>query len=69
MRLSSVLDDVLDFCLIPVGLCIIWKNMKALETPLRVWLSGRASPSQGEDRGFDPRHPLHRYYSASVAQW
>ena len=25
-----------------------------------MWLSGRASPSQGEDRGFEPRHPLHK---------
>jgi hypothetical protein len=28
----------------------IWK--------LREWLSGRASPCQGESRGFDPRLPL-----------
>jgi hypothetical protein len=27
---------------------------------LRVWLSGKASPSQGEDRGFESRHPLHQ---------
>ncbi len=26
---------------------------------LREWLSGRASPCQGESRGFDPRLPLH----------
>jgi hypothetical protein len=25
---------------------------------LREWLSGRASPCQGESRGFDPRLPL-----------
>ena len=23
-----------------------------------MWLSGKASPSQGEDRGFESRHPL-----------
>ena len=26
---------------------------------LRTWLSGRASPCQGEGRGFDSRRPLH----------
>jgi hypothetical protein len=25
---------------------------------MREWLSGRASPCQGESRGFDPRLPL-----------
>ena len=28
---------------------------------LREWLSGRASPCQGESRGFDPRLPLLPY--------
>src|SRR5216683_5328874 len=28
---------------------------------MREWLSGRASPCQGESRGFDPRLPLHPY--------
>jgi hypothetical protein len=28
---------------------------------MRKWLSGRASPCQGEGRGFDPRLPLHYY--------
>ena len=27
--------------------------------PMRKWLSGRASPCQGEGRGFDSRLPLH----------
>ena len=27
---------------------------------LRVWLSGRASPCQGECRAFESRHPLNR---------
>ncbi len=26
---------------------------------MRTWLSGRASPCQGEGRGFDSRRPLH----------
>ena len=48
-----------------------------------MWLSGRASPCQGEGREFESRHPLHyitRYpeqsmfgmvifYYAGVAQW
>jgi hypothetical protein len=29
----------------------------------REWLSGRASPCQGEGRGFDPRLPLQVYLS------
>ena len=29
---------------------------------LREWLSGRASPCQGERRGFESRLPLHIYY-------
>ncbi len=28
---------------------------------MRAWLSGKASPSQGEDRGFDPRRPLQMF--------
>ena len=34
---------------------------------MRKWLSGRASPCQGEGRGFDSRLPLH-IYLAPVAQ-
>ncbi len=30
---------------------------------MREWLSGRASPCQGESRGFDPRLPLQVYLS------
>src|ERR1700730_8291436 len=30
---------------------------------MREWLSGRASPCQGESRGFDPRLPLHFFIS------
>ena len=30
---------------------------------MREWLSGRASPCQGESRGFDPRLPLQFYIS------
>src|SRR6266581_7806521 len=30
---------------------------------LREWLSGRASPCQGESHGFDPRLPLQVYLS------
>ena len=26
---------------------------------MRMWLSGRASPCQGEGREFESRHPLH----------
>jgi hypothetical protein len=33
---------------------------------LRTWLSGRASPCQGEGRGFDSRRPLHNF--APLAQ-
>ncbi len=40
---------------------------------MRVWLSGKASPSQGEDHGFESRHPLQNVttpgFQASVAQW
>jgi hypothetical protein len=28
---------------------------------MRKWLSGRASPCQGEGRGFEPRLPLHYF--------
>jgi hypothetical protein len=34
---------------------------------LRKWLSGRASPCQGEGRGFDSRLPLHNFF-APLAQ-
>src|SRR6266581_8362497 len=39
----------------------------------REWLSGRASPCQGESRGFDPRLPLHprssvTHYQASTCK-
>ncbi len=33
----------------------------------RTWLSGRASPCQGEGRGFDSRRPLH--YFGAIAKW
>ena len=32
---------------------------------MREWLSGRASPCQGEGRGFDPRLPLQVYLRAA----
>ncbi len=32
---------------------------------LREWLSGRASPCQGESRGFDPRLPLQSIWEES----
>ncbi len=35
---------------------------------MRTWLSGRASPCQGEGRGFDSRRPLH-YYHGAIAKW
>src|SRR5947199_6787982 len=34
----------------------------------REWLSGRASPCQGESRGFDPRLPLHSCPSVTRLQ-
>ena len=34
---------------------------------MRMWLSGRASPCQGEGREFESRHPLHFFY-VSLAQ-
>ena len=36
----------------------------------RAWLSGRASASQAEDRGFESRRPLHQFIiiNAGVAQ-
>ena len=30
---------------------------------MRMWLSGRASPCQGEGREFESRHPLHFFVS------
>jgi hypothetical protein len=36
---------------------------------MRVWLSGRASASQAEDREFESRRPLHYFIEiAGVAQ-
>ena len=32
---------------------------------MRMWLSGRASPCQGEGREFESRHPLHYYHQIS----
>ena len=37
-----------------------------ISTLLRKWLSGRASPCQGEGREFESRLPLH---CADVVQW
>jgi hypothetical protein len=45
-------------------------------TGMRTWLSGRASPCQGEGRGFESRRPLGSGYAAgsaavarSMAEW
>ena len=37
-------------------------------TRLREWLSGRASPCQGERREFESRLPLHNFFGA-IAKW
>jgi hypothetical protein len=34
---------------------------------MREWLSGRASPCQGESRGFDPRLPLPFFIQAATS--
>ena len=36
-------------------LFLMWYLTLANATVMREWLSGRASPCQGESRGFDPR--------------
>ncbi len=33
---------------------------------MRVWLSGKASPSQGEDREFESRHPLQKRLAGAL---
>ncbi len=37
---------------------LMWYFYHANAIVMREWLSGRASPCQGESRGFDPRLPL-----------
>ena len=36
---------------------------------MRKWLSGRASPCQGEGRGFKSRLPLHFVSLGGIAKW
>ncbi len=57
--LSPPIGSVLPFRLLQTS-----PEMK-MKAKMREWLSGRASPCQGEGRGFDPRLPLQVYLSAA----
>lgn len=56
----------------PCAYDILIMQMEVRFHVMREWLSGRASPCQGESRGFDPRLPLPflcKMWHGDVAKW